>query len=315
MSTTNTNKLTTLEQLKLLAQRVHAEDEALGVKLDEITQTIEGIVSVGGEANILNGVKVNGVALDIADKMVDILIAAGTDNGTISVNGAAVAITGLQALAYKAKVSEADLDDALTAVIAGKATQADLNALTVRVTTAEGAIEEIQNADYQTGTQVQTAIQAAIAASGHAHFEKVGAVPTAETAQENVLYLVMNSTTGHYDIYALVSGAVELIDDTTVDLSNYSTTEQMNSAISAAIEALKIGDYAKLADLNAAVERITTVEGKFAQYYTKSEMDATLEGYATDDEAAAAATAAIAAATASDSDVTAMLNEVFGAQE
>ena len=312
---TSMNKLTTLEQLKLLATKVHTEDAALGSRLDEVVQTVEGIVSVGGEANILNGVKVNGVALDIADKMVDILIAAGEENGTISVNGAAVAITGLQALAYKAQISESDLDEALKAAIAAKATQADLNALTVRVETAEGAIEEIQGADYQTGAQVQSAIQAAIAASGDAHFEKVDAVPTAETAEENVMYLVMNATTGHYDIYALVSGEVVLIDDTTVDLSNYSTTEQMNTAITNAINALNIGDYAKAADLLAAVGRIEVVEGKFASYYTKSEMDTTLEGYATDDEAAAAAAAAVTNATATNEEVNSMLDEVFGSTE
>lgn len=304
-------KLTTLEQLRLLAARVKTEDSALGSKIETISEKVEGLITTGGEANILEGVKVNGTALAIAEKMVDILIAAGSENGTISVNGADVAVTGLQALAYKAKVSEGDLDDALTAVIAAKATQTDLDALTVRVTNAEGEIEEIKAAGYQTSAQVQSAIQAAIAATGHAHFEKVDTVPTAETAEENVLYLVMNATTGHYDIYALVSGKVELIDDTTVDLSNYSTTEQMNAAIAAAVEALNIGDYAKAADLVAAIARITALEEKFPNYYTKDEIDAKLEGYATDDEAAAAASAAVEAATASDEEVTAMLNEVF----
>ena len=304
-------KLTTLEQLRLLAARVKTEDSALGSKIETISEKVEGLITTGGEANILEGVKVNGTALAIAEKMVDILIAAGSENGTISVNGADVAVTGLQALAYKAKVSEGDLDDALTAVIAAKATQTDLDALTVRVTNAEGEIEEIKAAGYQTSAQVQSAIQAAIAATGHAHFEKVDTVPTAETAEENVLYLVMNAITGHYDIYALVSGKVELIDDTTVDLSNYSTTEQMNAAIAAAVEALNIGDYAKAADLVAAIARITALEEKFPNYYTKDEIDAKLEGYATDDEAAAAASAAVEAATASDEEVTAMLNEVF----
>lgn len=74
---------------------------------------------------------------------------------------------------------------------------------------------------FQTSSQVSTAIQAAIAATGHASFEKVDAVPTAAAAQENVLYLVMNSKTKHYDIYAKVGTEVVLIDDTTVDLSGY----------------------------------------------------------------------------------------------
>lgn len=313
MSTTS--KITTLDQLKLLATRVKTEDDALGARIDGVVSTVEGIVATGGEANVLNGFKVNGTALAITDKMVDLLIAAGEENGTISVNGAAVAITGLQALAYKAKISEADLDDALLASIAAKATAADLSALTVRVTTLEGAVEEIQgdveslqNAGYQTSAQVQTAIQTAIAASGHAHFKKVDAVPTAETAEENVLYLVMNATTNHYDIYALVGTSVELLDDTTVDLSAYSTTEQMNAAISAAVEALSIGDYAKAVDLTAALGRIATLETSLANYYTKDEVEAK---FTDETEAATIAQEQIAAAQASDAEVTAALDEVF----
>lgn len=315
----STNKNITLEQLKLLANRVKTEDNALGAQIETVASKVEGLISTGGEANVLEGVKVNGNALAITDKMVDILIAAGEENGTLSVNGAAVAITGLQALAYKAKVSEADLDDALLASIAAKATAADLSALTVRVSDAEGKITEIQgdieslqNAGYQTAAQVEATVQAAIAATGHAHFEKVDAIPTVDNAEENVLYLVMNEETGHYDIYALVSGAVELIDDTTVDLSNHSTTEQMNAAISAAVEALNIGDYAKAADLVAAIARITTLEEKFANYYTKDEAEAKF----TDEEEAqtiaeTAASEAVAAAQATDEEVSTMLDEVF----
>lgn len=329
-----TNKLTTLEQLKSSLQTtksyIDTQDAALSGRIDAVVADVEGLITTGGEANILEGVKVNGQALAITDKMVDIVIEAGKENGTIDVNGAAVAVTGLAALAYKANISEADLDEALKASIAAKATNADLEALTVRVTTAEGEITEIkgdieslQNAGYQNAEQVQTAIQAAIAASGHAHFEKVDAVPSVEDAEENVLYLVMNETTGHYDIYALVSGKVELIDDTTVDMSNYSTTEQMNAAISAAVDALNIGDYAKAADLLAAIDRIAAVEAKFNDYYTKGEVDAELAKkmnvadmgtYATDEEAAAAASAAVAAATASDEEVSNAVNEVFGVQ-
>lgn len=83
-------------------------------------------------------------------------------------------------------------------------------------------VSELTNdSGFQTSSQVSTAIQAAIAATGHASFEKVDAVPTAAAAQENVLYLVMNSKTKHYDIYAKVGAEVVLIDDTTVDLSGY----------------------------------------------------------------------------------------------
>ena len=274
------NKLTTLEHLRLLAVKVKSEDDALAARIDAAIADIEALAAVGSEANILEGLKVNGEALAITDKMVDILIESGTENGTIKVNGATVAIKGLTELAFAEEITEDDLAEALKASIAAKATNADLEALTVRVTNTEGEITEIkgdieaiQNAGYQNAEQVEAIAKAAVAASGHAHFEKVDAVPTVEDAQENVMYLVPNATTGHYDIYALISGKVELLDDTTIDLSNYSTTEQMTAAISAAIEGLKIGDYAKLVDLNAAVERITAVETALSNVYTKEEAE------------------------------------------
>lgn len=104
------SKHTTLDQLKMLAQRTKTEIDAV-------------------ESKSLVGIKVNGTALVIADKMVDILIGTGATNGTLSVNGANVAVKGLAALAYKAQVSESDLDAALTAVLAAKAAKADVDTL------------------------------------------------------------------------------------------------------------------------------------------------------------------------------------------
>lgn len=77
---------------------------------------------------------------------------------------------------------------------------------------------------FQTSAQVVAVINTAISKSGHASFQKVDAVPKADAAQENILYLVMNTTTKHYDIYAKIKGSsdsytMELLDDTTVDLS------------------------------------------------------------------------------------------------
>ena len=90
-------KLTNLGHLKDIAERFAAENSK--------------------NVNVLESVKVNGVALAIAQKAVDILIATGGANGTLAVNGTDVAIKGLAALAYKAQISEADLDTALKAVV------------------------------------------------------------------------------------------------------------------------------------------------------------------------------------------------------
>lgn len=79
---------------------------------------------------------------------------------------------------------------------------------------------------FQTSSEVSAAISAAISQSGHAVFEKVDAIPDAAGAQSNILYLVMNSKTKHYDIYAKVGEEVVRLDDTTVDLSGYVEKEE-----------------------------------------------------------------------------------------
>ena len=105
-----------------------ADLKALGTKQKEVADAlaarVDTLENVGSQANVLEGVKVNGTALSIANKMVDILIATGSKNGSISVNGADVAIKGLAALAFKAKVSQSDLDEALAAILEGKADKA-----------------------------------------------------------------------------------------------------------------------------------------------------------------------------------------------
>lgn len=124
----NTEKLVKLAALKALAEKVN-DGFATQKEVEALSGRVDDLVVAGGEPNVLNGVKVNGAALSIAEKMVDILIAAGSANGTLAVNGTDVAVKGLAALAYKAQVSESDLDSALTAVLAAKAAKADVDTL------------------------------------------------------------------------------------------------------------------------------------------------------------------------------------------
>jgi len=104
-----------------------------------------------------------------------------------------------------------------------------------------GTLEELEipskvsqlanDSDFQSAAQVESVIKKAIAESGHAGFRRADAIPTAEEAQDNILYLVMNDKTGHYDIYAKVDNTVVRLDDTTVDLSGYITTETLSSSL------------------------------------------------------------------------------------
>lgn len=82
-----------------------------------------------------------------------------------------------------------------------------------------------------TATRIKAEYLAAISKAGHARFQKAEAVPDAGSAEENVLYLVKNEETGHYDVYALIDGAVELLDDTTVSLEGYVTDDALAEAL------------------------------------------------------------------------------------
>lgn len=127
-------------------------------------------------------------------------------------------------------VAEGGEPNVITAVKVNGTAQA-ITDKAVNITVPTKTSQITNDSNYQTNAQVAAAIQAAISATGHASFKKVDTVPTAATAEENVLYLVLNSKTGHYDIYALVGEAVELLDDTTVDLSGYTDTEALDALL------------------------------------------------------------------------------------
>lgn len=93
-------KLITLANLQKFSTELKAKYATL-TALEALQTKVNALVTAGGEPNVLEGVKVNGVALAIADKLVDIVIKSGVDaegaavNGTINVNGANIAVAGL----------------------------------------------------------------------------------------------------------------------------------------------------------------------------------------------------------------------------
>lgn len=107
--------------------------------------------------------------------------------------------------------------------------------------------------------RVKSEYLSAISKSGHASFRKADAVPTAETAEANILYLVLNEQTGKYDVYALVEGSVEWIDDMSVNLDNYVTIDMLNELAAGQSELFE----AEKTDLTASDESI--IEAYFTE--------------------------------------------------
>lgn len=260
-------KLAQLSNLATLAQEIKAKYAELSA-LQALQEKVNALEVVGGQANVLEGVKVNGTALTIADKMVDILVATGTENGTISVNNANVAVAGLQALAFKAQVSEADLDTALKAVLDAKATGADLDALKTRVTNAEGAITTL-NGNAQTAGSVDYKIAQAIA----------GIMENPDEAMNSIQELVEwinDHATDALDLSNQVSTNKTNIANLTALVGNLpegAASTTVVDYIAEAIGALGIGDYAKTTEVTAAIN------AAIANYYTKGEIDTKLGDY------------------------------------
>lgn len=250
------NKLARLSDLKALAQKVVAENYAKQNDLKELETKVEGLVTAGGEPNKLEGVKVNGAALNIAEKMVDILIATGSTDGTVSVNGADVAVKGLAALAFKAEVSEAELSAALKAVIDAKAEQTDVTAL-------QNAVDVLNG----TGTgSVSKSITDA--------FNEFAANVSDDGVVNTYKELIDYAATHGAEFTELV-GKVTNLTNLVGTLPEGAAADNVVAYIAEAIAAIGIGDYAKTTEVT---EAINTALGN---YYTSAQIDAMI---ATDQE-------------------------------
>lgn len=75
MAVATTDKLTKLKHLQMLAERIKS-DYTLQTDFDALSTKVDGLVTAGGEPNVIETVKVNGTALTVTDKAVDVEIPA-----------------------------------------------------------------------------------------------------------------------------------------------------------------------------------------------------------------------------------------------
>lgn len=114
-----------------------ATESQKGFVLPEDYVKLKSIAN-SAQVNVLEGVQVNGKALAIANKLVNILITSGSSNGSISVQGVNVPVKGLAALAYKADVSKTDLNTALQTLIDSKAATTTVSNLSKKIDIING---------------------------------------------------------------------------------------------------------------------------------------------------------------------------------
>lgn len=245
----------------------------LRVLIRELSSEVKTLQETGGQANVLERVKVNGRLLTPdSNKTVDVTVptrvgqlendASYQENKieTIQVNGTTQSIIGKTVNVHVPTAVGELTNDAgyQTNVLEG----VKVNGLALEIDKSKNVdisiptkVSELTNDKvYQTKTEVENAVKTAVAESKHLTFQKVSSVPAVEDASEDVMYLVMNPVTKHYDIYAKLvdeSGNVimDQLDDTTVDLSGYVEKE--------AGKGLSHNDFtdALLAKLNGIAEK------------------------------------------------------------
>lgn len=290
-------KITRLEALQQLAQRVkdgYVENEDFEVvegkvnKLEGDVSKLQGdITSLEGQLgdeNIIEGVKVNGSDLTPGvDKKVNVTISESDTNGKISVNGSNIAIHGLDAMAYKANVAETDLDSELQIKINGKADETDLDALETIVTTLVG--NDASKSVRKIATEEIAAQLIAAEADG------------SMDSLEELAAWFQSHPKEVGDINKKINDLLDLIGEIPDDSSENDIVSYIAEFVNDAIEELNIGQYAKSVDVTKEIKE--ALDG----YLT----DADLVGYVTETK--------LNGMIATDEEVTAMLNGVFGASE
>ena len=219
-----------------------ASDQA-GLMSPEDFNKLAGI-SAGAETNVLEGVKVNGVALSIASKIVDILIATGSTNGTISVQGTDVPIRGLAALAYKANVSADELDAALKAVIDAKAESSEVSVLSGKIDTLNG-----------TGSG---SVSKAITDAFNDFATKVSDDGVVNSYKE-----LIDWAAEHGGEAAQMTAAITNIENLLTGIGGEGDPATVKAAIAAAINDLNIGNYYTKTEVDTALNgKVSKEDGK-----------------------------------------------------
>lgn len=287
-------KLTKLEALKQLAERVrdgYVSNKDFKVVEGKVTKleddvsglqsTVEGLESYLGDENVLEGVQVNGVDLNPdGEKKVNVTITQSETNGSINVNGTPVPVHGLADMAYKESVAETDLESDLQTKINGKANSTDL-------TTLQGKVETLVDEDE--GKSVRD-ITVEELAKQLLDVNAEGAL----AALQNLAEWIKDHPGEADEMNKAIKALEKLVGDIPEEADSENVVNYITEVVKTAIAALNMGQYAKSADVAQEIE--DALDG-----YLKEE---NLAGYVTETQ--------LNNMIATDTEVTEMLNSVFG---
>lgn len=160
--------------------------------------------------------------------------------------------TTLPASIADAKKAGTDAAAAVTALESGQVTtnKTDIAALKTGKANKATTLAGYGISDAYTKTQADSAISAAIAKAPHLKREIVEQLPEVTAANDSTIYMVgtgAGSETSVYKEYMLINGKFELLGDSKVDLTNYATKTEVETAKNDAITAAGTAADGKIA--------------------------------------------------------------------
>ena len=196
------------------------------------------------------------------------------------------------------------MTSAIATAIANYYTKAQVDAMIAPFITA--SVNNLVNYYLKSETFNKTEVQQMIAAVKQFRYQVAAELPTASADTVGIIYLIPSTNPKQKNVkdefitiatteQGSTTYSWEQIGSTEVDLSGYSTTEQMNAAIASAITAA-LAPYYTAEQVNAAISTALNA------YYTKSQTDAAitaalntaLADYSTTQQMTAAIAAAVA---------------------
>lgn len=235
------------------------------LNFNDLEDRVETLEAAGGEPNVIETVKLNGTELAVdANKAVDVLAAEmKTQSGGVfmaqrntsvmlkqktqndpSIFNITLEMGGQGSYAYDLATTDyVDENGGKIDHITVNGTEQTITNKTVALIIPTATSGLTNDSDFQTGTEVQTAIGNALADITGIDFQVVQTLPA--TGVKGTIYLVSNSGSGQniYDEYIWLdgdpTGRYEKIGTTAVDLSNYWT---MTSGQSNTLEAATVAE-------------------------------------------------------------------------
>lgn len=184
--------------------------------------------------------------------------------------------TTLPASIADAKKAGTDAAAAVTALESGQVTTNKTDIATLKTGKADKAttLAGYGISDAYTKTQADSAISAAIAKAPHLKREIVEQLPEVSAANDSTIYMVgtgAGSETSVYKEYMLINGKFELLGDSKVDLTNYATKTETETAKNEAITAAGTAADGKIA---AAIGDLDVADAAVDGQYVSSVSEA-----------------------------------------